>query len=183
MNNFINDDSWQKQIRNKILEPYYKRISHNERFVFVDKGKLADKLQREMAIDTIIQLRNNGVLSIEEKIVRWPGYKYQSYTLETWSCTVEGREKKGWMYYATCDYLLYCFVQEDGSSLSVHAIPFPKLQSWFFDNDRFEKYRSFVTEQINKTETKIVPIKDVWDSISGCKEIYVTETEGLYYGE
>ena len=103
MNEFIQDNSWQIKIRNRILEPYYESISHNKRFIFVDKGKLAEKLQREMAIDTIIQLKNNGVLGIEEKIVRWPGYKYQNYTLEIMSCTMPGHEKKGWMYYATCD--------------------------------------------------------------------------------
>lgn len=177
MNAFIKDNAWQKDIRDRILEPYYKRISHKGRFVFVDKGKLADKLQREMAIDTIIQLRNNGVLGIEEKIVRWPGYVYPNYTLETWSCTVPGREKKGWMHYATCDYLFYCFVQEDNASIDIHAIPFMKLQEWFFDNNRFENYHSFVTGQINKTETKIVPINHVWGAIPECKSIYITETE------
>ena len=90
MNEFIQDNSWQIKIRNRILEPYYESISHNKRFIFVDKGKLAEKLQREMAIDTIIQLKNNRVLGIEEKIVRWPGYKYQNYTLEIMSCTMPG---------------------------------------------------------------------------------------------
>jgi hypothetical protein len=177
MNKFIKDDSWQKKIRNKILQPYYKKISYNQRFVFVDKGILADKLQREMAIDTIIQLKNNGILGIEEKIVRWPGYEYQNYTLETWSCTVAGLEKQGWMYYATCDYLFYCFVQNGDDSLYIHVIPFSKLQNWFFEHNRFENYRSFITDQVNKTETKIVPIKDVWDAIPECKSIYVTQTE------
>lgn len=175
MNRFIEDDNWQKKIRNRILEPYYEKISYKKRFVFVDKGKLADKLQRNMAIDTIIQLKNNGILGIEEKIVRWPGYEYQNYALEIMSCTVPGREKKGWMYYATCDYLFYCFVQEDEASVSIHVIPFDKLKAWFFENARFTKYRSFFTDQINRTETKIVPIRDVWDAIPECKAIFVKE--------
>lgn len=173
MNEFIQDNSWQIKIRNKILEPYYESISHNKRFVFVDKGKLAEKLQREMAIDTIIQLKNNGVLGIEEKIVRWPGYKYQNYTLEIMSCTMPGHEKKGWMYYATCDYLFYCFVQENEQSLYIHAIPFAELKAWFFENERFKSYRSSFTKQVNRTETKLVPIKDVWGAVTGCKEIFV----------
>lgn len=166
---YTRDDDFQKGIRNKILEPYYEKISYKSRFVFVDKGKLAERLQREMAIDTIIQLKNYGILGIEEKIVRWPGYPYTNYTLETWSCTVPGREKKGWMYYATCDYLFYCFVQEGNNSLYLHPLPFPKLKTWFFANNRFENFKSSITEQLNKTEARIVPISDVWNAIPECK--------------
>ncbi len=179
MNKFERDDNWQRKIRDKILAPYYARVSYNGRYVLVDKGNLAEKLQREMAIDTIIQLKNNGVLGIEEKIRRWPGYEYQDYALEVMSCTIPGREKKGWMYYATCDYLFYCFVQEDENSLILHSIPFNKLKAWFFDNNRFEKYKSLFTKQVNRTEFKIVPIEDVWRAIPGCRKIFIkAQTEG-----
>lgn len=175
MNNFYVDDSWQRQIRNKALAPYYKNISDEGRFVFLDKGKLATRLQREFAIDTILQGKGNSVFGIEEKIVRWPGYSYKAYTLETMSCTVPGREKRGWMHYSTCDYLLYCFVQADSTSIIAHLIPFPKLQTWFFENDRYETYKSSFTNQINRTETKIVPIEDVWSAIPECKELHISE--------
>ena len=55
MNNFYEDDSWQRQVRNATLAPYYKNISKDGRFVFLDKGELATKLQREFAIETILQ--------------------------------------------------------------------------------------------------------------------------------
>lgn len=177
MNNFYEDDSWQRQVRNATLAPYYKNISKDGRFVFLDKGELATKLQREFAIDTILQGKRNSVFGIEEKIVRWPGYKYTAYTLETMSCTVPGREKKGWMYYSTCDYLLYCFVQPDSISIKAHLIPFKKLQTWFFEADRYLTYRSSITKQINRTETKIVPIEDVWSAIPECRELHITEVE------
>lgn len=175
MNNFECDDKWQKEIRNRILKPWYKNISHEGRFIFCDKGKLASLLQKELAIDTIVQLKNSGVLGIEEKIVNWPGFEYTSYTLETWSCTNPGKERKGWMYYASCDYLFYCFVQEDNKSMWVHSIPFQKLQDWFFGDDKFKQYRQFRTDQFNHTETRIVPIRDVWVAIPDCKSIFVKE--------
>lgn len=175
MNEFIRDDNWQRIQRNKILKPYYKKICDEGRFVFLDKGKLADRLQREEAIDTVLQTRNNGVLGIEEKLVRYPGYKYTAYTLETMSCTVQGREKEGWMYYSTCDYLLYGFIQEDSSCIDAHLIPFPKLQTWFFEDNRYLSYRPFITDQINHTETRVVPIKDVWAAIPDCKEVFIRE--------
>jgi len=175
MNNFYADDNWQRQVRNRTLAPYYKNISNDGRFVFLDKGKLATRLQREFAIDTVLQGKGNSVFGIEEKIVRWPGYKYTAYTLETMSCTVTGHEKKGWMHYSTCDYLLYCFVQADSKSIIAHLIPFPKLQTWFFEEDKYLAYRSNITDQNNHTETKIVPIKDVWSAIQECKELHISE--------
>lgn len=178
MNAFYVDDNWQREVRNKTLAPYYRNISNEGRFVFLDKGELSTRLQREFAIDTIIQGKGNSVVGIEEKIVRWPGYKYTAYTLETMSCTVPGREKKGWMHYSTCDYLLYCFVQSDSISMKAHLIPFQKLQRWFFEEDRYTTYRSNITNQINRTETKIVPIDDVWTAIPECKELHITE--GIY---
>jgi hypothetical protein len=176
MNDFIRDNSWQRKIRNKVLKPYYKKISHEGRFIFCDKGELSTLLQKELAIDTIIQLNNNEVVSIEEKIVRWPGYVYEAYTLETWSCTIPGMERQGWMYYAKCDYLFYCFVQPD-ESLYIHVIPFQKLKNWFFSNNQYKNYRISRTRQINKTETRVVPIVDVWNSIPYCQHEYIDITK------
>jgi hypothetical protein len=168
MNAFTNDNKFQLAKRESLLKPFYQKKAHEGRFVFADKGKLADILQKEMAVDTILQVqgKENKIVSIEEKIVRWPGYRYENYTLEIMSCTVQGREKQGWMHYAKCDVLLYCFVQAD-ESMEAHAIPFPKLQKWFFEN--IEKYKSTITQQINRTECKLVPIADIFANVDGCK--------------
>ena len=170
MNNFMKDNNWQLQIREKLLKPFYTKRAYEGRFIFADKGRLADILQKEMDVDTVIQKKDNSILAIEEKIVRYPGYKYTSYTLELMSCTVKGREREGWMYYSRCDVLLYCFVQEDGS-IEAHAIPFPPLQEWFMDN--YKNYKSTITKQINHTECKLVPIADVFANIEGCKVIHL----------
>jgi len=172
MNQFQIDDKKQKEYRNKLLKPFYLIKSHEGRFVFVDKGKLADILQKEYAVDTIMQINHELVKSIEEKIVNWPGYKYTNYALEIMSCTVPGREKQGWMHYGKCDILLYCFLQEN-ETIEAHAIPFNKLQDWFFNNDNYTKYKSTITEQINHTECKLVPVKDVFNNVPGCKIIII----------
>ena len=174
MNNFTVDNTWQRKERDRLLKTFYLSKGLNGRFVFVDKGKLADVLQKELAIDTVLQIRDNGIVGIEEKIVRWPGYTYTNYTLELMSCTVPGYERMGWMYYAKCDVLLYCFMQEDGS-MDAHALPFPKLQEWFFSDDRYLQYKSTITHQINKTECKIIPIADIWRDIPKCKKFHITE--------
>jgi hypothetical protein len=174
VNNFIRDNSWQRKERERLLKSFYISKGLDGRFVFVDKGKLADVLQKELAIDTILQIKDNGIVGIEEKIIRWPGFKYSNYTLEIMTCTVPGHERKGWMYYAKCDVLLYCFMQEDGS-MDAHALPFPKLQEWFFKNDRYKQYKSTITIQLNRTECKIIPIIEVWNNVSGCKKFHIIE--------
>jgi hypothetical protein len=172
MSVFTYDNNWQINKRNCLLKPFYSKRAFEGRFIFCDKGKLANILQREMAVDTILQVKENRVYSIEEKIVRWKGYHYSNYTLETYSCTVPGREKKGWMYYGKCDLLLYCFEQEDGS-LEAHGIPFARLQVWFFSDDNYKKYKTTVTEQINHTECRVVPIGDVFRHVVGCKKFMI----------
>jgi len=165
---FLEDDHYQRQKRDTLLKDFYIQGSVEGRFVFMDKGRLADIVQREMAVDTILQGRDGQAIAIEEKIVRWKGRKYTAFTLETWTCTVPGRERQGWMYYSKCDFLLYCFTQADGS-LEAYAIPFPRLKTWFFEQDRFERYPTTVTEQINRTECRVVPIADVLAGVPGCK--------------
>lgn len=157
------DDKMQKAIRDKVLKPFYGEYSHEGRFVFIDKGRLAMILQRD-AVDTILQKDGNEVVSIEEKIVRWPGYMYQRVCLETWSCINKGFEREGWMHTGKSDFLFYCFVQPNGGVLGLF-IPFPKLQTWFFENDRFKKYNIWISEQFNHTECRLTPIVDVLKAI------------------
>ena len=175
MNVFQKDNTWQLRMRDRLLAPFYSKKSKDGRFVFADKGVFSDMIQREMAIDTLMQIKENGIVAIEEKMVRWPGYEYKSYTLEINTCTVPGRERKGWMYYSKCDVLLYCFVQENNIEILAHALPFRKLHEWFFSNEHYKTYRSTITDQINKTECKIVPIAAVWNNIHGCKKFHISE--------
>lgn len=72
MSEFIKKDKWQRDVRNRILKPNYECTSHESRFVFCDKGNLATLLLREMAIETIIQLRDDGVFSTEENKSSYP---------------------------------------------------------------------------------------------------------------
>ena len=157
------DDRFQKSIRDRVLKPFYGECSHEGRFVFVDKGRLAKTLQMD-AVDTILQKVDNEIVSIEEKIVRWPGYMYQKFCLETWSCTNKGYERPGWMYTGKCDFLFYCFVQSNESVLGC-LIPFSKLQIWFFENDRFKGFPVWISNQFNHTECRLTSIWSVFKEI------------------
>jgi hypothetical protein len=163
MNKFVSDDMWQRGMRDRILAPgFYESYAVAGRYVFIDKGKLASQLQRQYAVDTILQGRNGAAVCVEEKIVRWPKYRtepYSAFALETRSCTVPGREKDGWMKYGEADYLLYCFANKSETALDCYLIDFPALKEWFWP--RHESWPATVTEQINRSECRKVPIRDV----------------------
>src|SRR5438105_6458083 len=109
---------WTRLMRDTFLSRFYKKYSYDGRYVFVDKSDCSTLLQKELAIDTIMQYPKSSVC-IEEKIEQWPknGRKRTNFALETDSCTVRGHERKGWMHYARADYLLDAFAYEGNSEM------------------------------------------------------------------
>lgn len=164
MNDFERDNRWQREVRDQVLVPgFYGRYATEGRYVLIDKGRLATILQKRFAVDTIMQGREGSALCIEEKIVRWPGYRYASFCLETKSCTVPGFESDGWMVYGQADYLLYCFQTEDGD-LDCWLIDFPKLKTWFWPREH--TFPAFQLEHThNRSAGRKVPIMDVHRSV------------------
>ena len=164
---FNNDNGWQRNVRDLVLKPWYKEHEGIMFFEFCDEGLLSKYLQK-IGIDTVIEKKNEELIAIEEKIVEWPIDKdtkmdkdepYSSYALETESCTNPGHESDGWMRTATSNYLFYCFIQKDRKSLMAHLIDFPKLQEWFFENDRYKKeFHPTTTDKENHTRCYLVPI-------------------------
>lgn len=161
-NDFHSDDAWQRRVRDEILVPQFYESRSKGRFVLMDKGRLSTFLQRRMAVDTIVQAKDGGAVGIEEKIVRWPGYVYIAYCLETDSCTVPGHESAGWMWYGEADYLLYCFQQECGG-LQCHLIEFQPLREWFWP--LAESFKVFQMPTKNRTRGRLVPVADVAASV------------------
>lgn len=157
MNDFERDDNWQREQRDNILVPgFYEKYATDGRYVLIDKGRFATILQKRMSVDTIVQSKDGRAVAIEEKIVRWPGYQYQNFCLETDSCTKPGHESQGWMHYGEADYLLYCFQQTDGS-LFCHLMDFQLLKEWFWP--RAETFPTFgPLNTLNATTGRKVPV-------------------------
>ncbi len=160
MYEFNRDDDWQRSIRDEILVPqFYQKQAVNGRYVLIDKGGLAARLQKELGVDTIFQGATGEMVAIEEKIVRWPGYPYTAFCLETHSCTVPGRESTGWMVHGSADCLLYCFVTAE-QGLDCHLIDFPMLKAWFWPiHEQFDIFGPL--RSLNRTMGRKVPIVDV----------------------
>jgi hypothetical protein len=152
MNEFAADDMFQREKRERYILPWY------ESFANVTCVDTLREFQG-LGIDTIlIRHDNRHVVNVEEKVVRWPGYKYEAFTLETDSCTVLDHESPGWMCYSRSDRLLYCFETEQGQ-LDCWWIDFPCLQKWFWE--RLEGFARFQMKEKNKTAGRVVPIEDV----------------------
>ncbi len=168
--NFQNDLLFAERQR-QYLKPYYKKISYEGRYIFINKasGILSNELQNK-AVDSIIQVNDKREIYIEEKIVRWKGYKYNDFVLETESCSVDGRYKDGWMKYGQFDILLYGFTLEN-DNIEIYIIPFKKLKKWFWEN--YLKYKETTSKQINQTKCRRVPIKDIELNIGFKKRILI----------
>lgn len=172
--NFVDDLRWSCTMRDRYLIHFYRKYSQDGRYVFVDKSKCSTLLQKQLAVDTIVQSKQGGSICIEEKIERWPGYTRTNFALETDSCTVPGREKVGWMSYAEADYLLYAFELPTGG-LHVYFIDFQPLRQWFEKvKDNYKSHTMLNT--INHTRFKKVPINDVLHNIKTTQ--YVVTDEG-----
>jgi len=169
MSDFQRDDVWQRQMRDKYLLPFYRMHSFEGRFVLLDKGRMATMLQRRLAVDTIAQSKGEigKAVSVEEKIVRWPGYELTSFFLETQSCTVPGHESAGWMVYAESDYLAYGFAQE-GEWIDLYWMPMQELKTWFWQHEAEFKLH-VMRNTINKTAGRLVPIERVSEAIPSMK--------------
>src|SRR5215471_19111726 len=102
MNDFNSDNQWQLEQRDSILKPLFYDWHFHDRYKFCDD--MRD--YQERGIDTIITSGIGKTIHVEEKIVR---KQHTAFALETKSCTVEGHEKSGWMFYSEADRLLYCF--------------------------------------------------------------------------
>lgn len=169
---FARDDAWQRSVRDRFLLPYYERIAHNGKYVVLDgvASRLQPVLQGELHVDTLVQTRSSWKV-IEEKFVRWPGYEYDSYALETKSCTNSGRQSDGWIKTCKADVLCYVFTREH--DVLAHFIPLPELQDWFEDHQG--DYRVWRATRRNRTECRIVPIRDLWEAMPRVHTVVLRE--------
>jgi hypothetical protein len=132
------DDAWQRSVFDRLLEPVLRANSYKGKLVCFDMvNPVAQMLQRRSHIDAIAQTAT-GTLTLEFKIVRWPGAKegyparhhWNDFFLETWSCSVPGHKSKGWMATCEADVLLWSQCSLDEQMLDCFPLPFRRLQQW-----------------------------------------------------
>ncbi len=145
-----------------LLEALYKQYSYDGRYVFIDKSRFSTLVQQRLKTDTVIQKDVEASNGIEEKVVAWPvrDYPYTAFFLETKSCTNLGHESDGWMHTCQADYLLYAFEIKD-IGLDIYIVDFPLLQQWFWEDDRYARYKWHRMPDQNRTLGHIVNIHHV----------------------
>lgn len=157
-------------VRDRWLRPFYASIAEDGRYVFVDKSHCSLRIQKELAVDTIIQAPAWGSLCIEEKLEqRYTG----NFALETHSVTLPGQERPGWMVYGQADWLLYGFLTPDGEGLDIWLMNFAQLKDWFWQH--VTRYREVTLATRIQTRIRLVPIEDVGRAI-GYKQWHLTDT-------
>lgn len=175
---FRDDMEWTRQMRDRYLIKFYEQYS-NGRYVFIDgNSTCTDVLQKKLAVDTIYQARDGQLHYVEEKIERWPGYERSNFALETESCTVQGREKDGWMRYAQSDLLLYGFALEDEEGIDLYTLRFQPLRRWF-DGVNKRNYKQHTMDTLNRTRFWKVPITDVLRAPGVFPNRYIITKDGI----
>lgn len=138
LNELESDDAWQRGVFDRLLAPVLLKHSYRNQVVFLDiRSAVASLLQLRAHVDIVAQLPHGNTMSIEVKIVRWPGAKegrpgythWRNLFLETWSNSVD--RQKGWMHTSQADILLWCQCSLDEDSLDCFPFPFSPLRTWF----------------------------------------------------
>jgi hypothetical protein len=157
-NTFDIKNAWQVRQRDMILKPFFYDRYFPDRYRFLDNN---DPTQRY--VDTLVETPG-GQKTVEEKIVHWPTdgtTGYTAFALETWTCTVPGYERQGWMYTSVADILIYAFsTPKSEVGLNVYVMDMQALKKWFWETGE-EMWPITRTNERNRTECRVVPVNDV----------------------
>jgi len=162
MKDFYTDLAYADSRRKRLDALFYPAASKEGRFVPLERSEGSINVQRSMHVDCIVASPKGGSITVEEKIVRWPGYSYTSITIETHSNlekTGGSDIGDGWIVTSSADYLLYAFDQPD-DRLLVWVFDLPLLREWFLES--YTQYR--ITDSNNRfytTRCRIVALEDI----------------------
>ena len=183
---FVRDDEWQKQIAGKFLDPFYRlRGWIVERFP-------GDHSMQRLHVDVSLRRTKDGKPehSIDEKIIRGlrKGGPAEKINLETWSCSVPGKEKRGWIDLDEPSKATVLFVcHADVSDLSAESwrkvtcldcvwIPFQPLRIWFWKQGE-ERWERNDNHQPNRSISRKVPITEIMANVANAKRFTIYPPE------
>ena len=168
----FNTDNQFSKHKDVLLKDYWGKISFEGRFVLTG----SEFLQKTHGIDVIIQTKNDeSDIKIDTKHVRG---NYTRLFIEELSCSVEGREKDGWLIKENGhpDYIIHvmnplCSKCYDDCNICDKPIRnnmigylsnFKKLRNWYLLNYKEDQFCNenplFTNKQINKTTGRNIPV-------------------------
>jgi hypothetical protein len=171
MRPFDVQNDFQKYARDTILKSEFYDRFYSNRYMFMDGEGYFAQVMQQIGVDTIV-LTDNGPVSIQEKIVRYPlnpdktprELPYDAYCFETVANVRLGHP--GWTKTTDAMRLLYCFIQRDKSVIA-HLIDFHPLRDWFWAQDltRFTEWTEDDPATRNSKEARIVPFSAIPDTV------------------
>jgi hypothetical protein len=173
------DDAWQRGVFDRLLAHVLMQSSFRNQIIFLDiSSSIASLLQRQAHVDIVFQTPGAGTMSIEVKIVRWPGVRqgrpgpthYRDMFLETWSCTVPPNDQRGWMTTSQADFLLWCQCSLNERSIDCWPFPFQQLRTWYRHNYQQlpqRRVENIINGRALWTQGRLAPIVKV------CNDIHV----------
>lgn len=159
----VEDDAWQRKMRDKILVPHFYERKAKGRYRLLDHDMNAQKRD----IDTIANF-GRGQRTISEKIVRHPTDKetkmpksqpHTSFALET-----ENDGKPSGMSITEAQRLLYCFANYEETLLKCYYIDMQELKAWFEKNAH--RYYEWIDPKPDYAHCRLVRIDDVLQAVT-----------------
>jgi hypothetical protein len=148
MNELEEQDAWQRGVVNRLLKPVLRANAYEGQIHFFGcKSPVARLLQTQAHVDALVPLANGGDMSLELKMRRWPRLSdgtpratdWPDFFLETWSCSIPGHKKRGWIYTCLGEFLLYGQVSAREDFIDCYPLPTRRLQTWFARNESMLK--------------------------------------------
>lgn len=181
---FQRDDDWQSRLAAKFLDPLY---SSREWQITRYPG---EHWMQRLHVDVTLRCQRASPRQshhIDEKIIRGrhDRIKAEKISIETWSCSVPGIERVGWIAPESrneATILFVCFADDDGfdpmawsrvTCLDCVWIPFQPLRAWFAEQNQ-EQWELQDNMQFNHSLSRKVWIKDIAKAIPGCARFLVT---------
>lgn len=141
---------------NELFDNFYKRIFPN-----VSEIEFCNDMQRQKSgVDKIIHFTSGNKFTIDEKKRR---VDYNDIALELWSDY--DKKKRGWLYYSTCDYIVYAVMP----SLKVYLLPTILLKRVWYVNQKewVDRYRLiYAYNAYYRTQNICVPTNILLSEIS-----------------
>jgi hypothetical protein len=175
IDDFNRDDrEWQLPIALRLLDPVYRlRGWHVTRY---------DGRHEMQKLHVDVTLERDGVsINIDEKILRRrrDGRAPVAVSCETWTCSVPGHERRGWLWHEEkrkTDIILICYadalVADDVYHLDCLWIPCPALVTWFWEQGE-DRWPENVSQQSNRSISRKVPIDAIKEAIPGFKRFHI----------
>lgn len=179
MKEFLRDDAWQLPLAIKFLTPCYQRRGWE---VLRYPGN--HPMQR-CHVDVQLS-KNERIMQIDEKIIRGrrDGYPATKVSLETWSCSVRGKERPGWLHpdeHNEATHLLICNsdisdLKPDSwkkvTSLDCRWMPLAPLRSWFWGIGE-QRWEVQDNQQQNHSLSRKVPIREILSALPEARRFWL----------